>query len=89
MKTSSGIHTELGRNLGFTTALAIGVGTMIAAGIFTLSGLAIRNVGSAAIVSNSSFLSTDVFHKVLLSPPMTTLWLSGLATSTNVPVRPL
>jgi len=33
------------------SALAIGVGTMIAAGIFTLSGLAVRNVGSAAIVA--------------------------------------
>jgi amino acid transporter len=37
--------------MGFTTALAIGVGTMIAAGIFTLSGLAIRNVGSSAVIS--------------------------------------
>jgi len=37
--------------MGLTTALAIGVGTMIAAGIFTLSGLAVRNVGSAAIIS--------------------------------------
>ncbi len=37
--------------MGLTTALAIGVGTMIAAGIFTLSGLAVRDVGSAAIIS--------------------------------------
>ena len=37
--------------MGLPTALAIGVGTMIAAGIFTLSGLAVRNVGSAAILS--------------------------------------
>ena len=51
MSKSSEIQTELGRDLTFTTALAIGVGTMIAAGIFTLSGLAIRNVGSAAILS--------------------------------------
>ena len=45
------IEAELSRDLGFYSALAIGVGTMIAAGIFTLSGLAIRNVGSAAIVA--------------------------------------
>ncbi|MGD9682214.1 MAG: amino acid permease [Candidatus Obscuribacterales bacterium] len=45
------IETELSRDLGLTAALAIGVGTMIAAGIFTLSGLAIRNVGSSAIFS--------------------------------------
>ena len=42
---------ELPRHLGFTSALAIGVGTMIAAGIFTLSGLAVQQVGSGAIVS--------------------------------------
>lgn len=45
------IETELSRDLGLISALAIGVGTMIAAGIFSLSGLAIQNVGSAAIVS--------------------------------------
>lgn len=48
---NNNIHTELGRDLGLPSALAIGVGTMIAAGIFTLSGLAVRNVGSAAILS--------------------------------------
>lgn len=51
MNKQSSNPGELHRNLGFTTALAIGVGTMIAAGIFTLSGLAIRNVGSSAIIS--------------------------------------
>lgn len=45
------IHTELSRDLNLTAALAIGVGTMIAAGIFTLSGLAVRNVQSSAIVA--------------------------------------
>lgn len=45
------IETELSRDLGLISALAIGVGTMIAAGIFSLSGLAIQAVGSAAIVS--------------------------------------
>jgi amino acid transporter len=51
MSTTKKIQTELGRDLGFITAFSIGVGTMIAAGIFTLSGLAIRNVGSGAIIS--------------------------------------
>ncbi len=50
-KSKLQIETELSRDLGLTAVLAIGVGTMIAAGIFTLSGLAIRNVGSSAIVS--------------------------------------
>ena len=35
------IQAELSRDLGLVSALAIGVGTMIAAGIFTLSGLAV------------------------------------------------
>ena len=37
--------------MGFVSAAAIGIGTMIAAGIFVLSGLAVSNVGTAAIVS--------------------------------------
>ena len=45
------IETELSRDLGLVSALAIGVGTMVAAGIFTLSGLAVGYVGSAAIAS--------------------------------------
>ncbi len=45
------IEAELSRDLGLISAMAIGVGTMIAAGIFTLSGLAVRNVGSGAIVA--------------------------------------
>ena len=45
------IETELSRDLGLTSALSIGVGTMIAAGIFTLSGLAVRDVGSSAIIA--------------------------------------
>jgi amino acid transporter/nucleotide-binding universal stress UspA family protein len=49
--TDSHVETELSRDLGLVSALAIGVGTMIAAGIFTLSGLAVGYVGSAAIVS--------------------------------------
>lgn len=50
-KKPAAIETHMTRDLGLSAALAIGVGTMIAAGIFTLSGLAVRNVGSAAIVS--------------------------------------
>lgn len=50
-QTKINIETELSRDLGLISALAIGVGTMIAAGIFSLSGLAIKNVGSAAILS--------------------------------------
>ncbi|MGB5695984.1 MAG: amino acid permease [Polyangiales bacterium] len=45
------IEAELARDLGLVSVLAIGVGTMIAAGIFTLSGLAVGYVGSAAIAS--------------------------------------
>ena len=45
------IEHELSRDLGLVSALAIGVGTMIAAGIFTLSGLAVGYVGSAAIAA--------------------------------------
>ena len=37
--------------MGFLSAAAIGVGTMIAAGIFVLSGLAVSKVGTVAIVS--------------------------------------
>lgn len=49
--SNQNVETELSRDLGLTTALSIGIGTMIAAGIFTLSGLAIGEVGSAAILS--------------------------------------
>ena len=45
------IQAELSRELGLVSALAIGVGTMIAAGIFTLSGLAVGYVGSAAVLA--------------------------------------
>ncbi|SIR27663.1 Amino acid transporter [Haladaptatus litoreus] len=39
------------RTLGFRVAFAIGLGTMIAAGIFSLSGTAIAQVGSNAVIS--------------------------------------
>jgi amino acid transporter len=48
----SGEVTErLSPEIGLVGALAIGVGTMIAAGIFVLSGLAVTNVGAVAIGS--------------------------------------
>ena len=64
-KSSVLIETELSRDLGLPTALAIGIGTMIAAGIFTLSGLAVRDVGSAAI---AAFLLAAVSHRTYLLP---------------------
>ncbi|MFC3477161.1 amino acid permease [Halobacterium litoreum] len=39
------------RSLGFTVAYAMGLGTMIAAGIFSLSGLAVARIGSSAVVA--------------------------------------
>ena len=45
------IETELDRDIGIVGAVALGVGTMIAAGIFVLSGLAVSNVGAMAIAS--------------------------------------
>ena len=51
VKGAGVVVAGLSRDLGLVSALAIGTGTMIAAGIFTLSGLAVGYVGSAAIVS--------------------------------------
>lgn len=48
---TSDVSTELDRSIGLLGTLAIGIGTMIAAGIFVLSGLAVSNVGTVAIVS--------------------------------------
>ncbi|MFB6254003.1 MAG: amino acid permease [Halobacteriaceae archaeon] len=45
------VETELDRDIGIIGAIALGVGTMIAAGIFVLSGLAVSNVGAMAIVA--------------------------------------
>ena len=45
-------HTvELSRNLGFFDATMIGVGAMIGAGIFVLTGLAINRAGPAALLA--------------------------------------
>ena len=51
MSDGTGVETELDRDIGFVGAVALGVGTMIAAGIFVLSGLAVSNVGVLAIGS--------------------------------------
>jgi len=48
---STGVETELDRDIGIVGAIALGVGTMIAAGIFVLSGLAVSNVGAMAIAA--------------------------------------
>ncbi|WP_411966872.1 amino acid permease [Haloferax sp. YSSS75] len=48
---SPGVETELDQDIGIVGAIALGVGTMIAAGIFVLSGLAVSNVGAMAIVA--------------------------------------
>ncbi|MFB6194593.1 MAG: APC family permease, partial [Haloplanus sp.] len=47
----SDVETELDRDIGIVGAISLGVGTMIAAGIFVLSGLAVSNVGAMAIVA--------------------------------------
>jgi len=39
------------RSLGFTVAYAMGLGTMIAAGIFSLSGVAVARIGSSAVIA--------------------------------------
>ncbi len=39
------------RTLGFRVAFALGLGTMIAAGIFSLSGTAVAEIGSSAVVA--------------------------------------
>jgi len=45
-------HTvELSRNLGFFDATMIGVGAMIGAGIFVLTGIAVGRAGPAALLA--------------------------------------
>ncbi|MFB6234355.1 MAG: APC family permease [Halopenitus sp.] len=39
------------RSLGFRVAYAMGLGTMIAAGIFSLSGVAVARIGSSAVIA--------------------------------------
>jgi amino acid transporter len=55
---SSQLTEELNTEIGLLGALVIGVGTMIAAGIFVLSVLAVSKVGAVAI--SSSLLATVV-----------------------------
>jgi len=50
-QTDGAPESALERSIGLFGATAIGVGTMIAGGIFVLSGLAVANVGAAAAVS--------------------------------------
>jgi basic amino acid/polyamine antiporter, APA family len=50
-RSETEVSSELDRDIGLVGAIALGVGTMIAAGIFVLSGLAVSNVGAAAIIS--------------------------------------
>jgi hypothetical protein len=50
-EATSAVDAELNRDIGIVGAIALGVGTMIAAGIFVLSGLAVSNVGAMAIVA--------------------------------------
>jgi amino acid transporter len=48
-ETASAVDAELNHDIGIVGAIGLGVGTMIAAGIFVLSGLAVSNVGAMAI----------------------------------------
>ncbi|MFB6085235.1 MAG: amino acid permease [Halodesulfurarchaeum sp.] len=50
-KERTSVETELDRDIGIVGAVALGTGTMIAAGIFVLSGLAVSNVGAMAILA--------------------------------------
>jgi hypothetical protein len=56
------IEAELDRDLGFVSVLAIGVGTMIAAGIFTLSGLvpSTRRLARRSLRYCSSVVDSDL-----------------------------
>ncbi|WP_206042289.1 amino acid permease [Haloarcula argentinensis] len=50
-RSGGAVEERLERNIGLLGATSIGVGTMIAGGIFVLSGLAVATVGAAAAVS--------------------------------------
>jgi amino acid transporter len=51
IESSDNVSEEPNPEIGLLGALAIGVGTMIAAGIFVLSGLGVEKVGAVAILS--------------------------------------
>ncbi len=48
---SAAVEVELAQSLGLSEALAIGIGTMIGAGIFVLPGFILAEVGPAAVLS--------------------------------------
>ncbi len=47
----NGVYGRTHPDIGFLGFLCVGLGTMIAAGIFSLSGQAVAVVGSSAIIS--------------------------------------
>ncbi|ELY46034.1 amino acid permease [Natronorubrum tibetense] len=47
----TGSDEELAKDLGLVSALAIGIGTMIGAGIFVLPGIAAQEAGPAVVIS--------------------------------------
>lgn len=47
----AGSDTELAKDLGLLSALTIGIGTMVGAGIFVLPGEAVRTAGPLAVAS--------------------------------------
>jgi len=51
MSDGESVEATLDRDIGIVGAVALGVGTMVAAGIFVLSGLAVSNVGAMAIAA--------------------------------------
>lgn len=51
MTGSEGVRAELDRDLGLAGATALGVGTMIAAGVFVLTGVAVGSVGGMALLA--------------------------------------
>ena len=70
-------HTvELGRNLGFFDATMIGVGAMIGAGIFVLTGMA---VGRADLVVEEARSHDLVIHGMRGEPLLRTCFFGALA----------
>lgn len=51
---NSNMGTRLARNLGLGAAMAVGVGTMIGAGIFVLPGIVANKAGPAVLISFAS-----------------------------------
>lgn len=55
---ATSVETELDRDIGIIGAIALGTGTMIAAGIFVLSGLTVNNVGATSTSMSGVTYST-------------------------------